>query len=110
MKIIINRHFVPKGYTGIALFPFIFVTKKEDAKNPYFINHEKIHLQQQKELLVIFFYFWYIIDFFLKYIKYHDWDTAYRNSIFEREAYQNEHNLHYLKTRKLFGFLYRHHT
>lgn len=110
MKIIINRHFVPKGYSGITLFPFIFVTKKEYLKNPYFINHEKIHLQQQKELLVIFFYIWYVTDFLLKYIKHRNWETAYRNIIFEREAYQNEHNLNYLKTRKIFGFLHKYHT
>ncbi|MDO4229869.1 MAG: hypothetical protein Q4C98_08645 [Capnocytophaga sp.] len=105
MKIIINRLFVPKGYSGIALFPFIFVSKKEYLKNPDFINHEKIHLQQQKELLIIFFFLWYSLDFLIKYIKYQNWQKAYYNIIFEREAYQNQNNPNYLKIRKPFAFL-----
>lgn len=104
MKIVINRFFVPKGYSGIALFPFIFVSKKEYLENPYFVNHEKIHLQQQKELLLVFFYLWYCIDFLVKYVRYRNWQKAYYNIIFEREAYQNERNLAYLKTRKPFAF------
>ncbi|MDO5104979.1 hypothetical protein [Capnocytophaga sp.] len=105
MKIIINRHIVPRGYSGITLFPFIFAKNKALAKNPVFINHEKIHLQQQKELLVIFFYFWYAIDFLVKLFIHKNWNTAYQNIIFEREAYNNDHNLNYLKTRKRFAFL-----
>jgi len=35
------------------------------------------------------------------------WDTskAYENICFEKEAYNNEKNLDYLKTRKHFSFL-----
>ena len=107
MKIIINKWLVPKGFSGITLFPFIFITKRELLDNPYFINHEKIHIQQQKELFVIFFYIWYIADFIFKYIKYKNWEKAYKNIIFEKEAYQNENNLQYLNQRKKFSFLKR---
>ncbi|MFK8303059.1 hypothetical protein ACI75Y_09120 [Capnocytophaga stomatis] len=105
MIIITNRYLVPKGYSGITLFPFIFVANKKLLKNPYFVNHEQIHLQQQKELLIIPFYIWYFIDFIIKLCKYKNWEIAYRNIIFEKEAYNNERNLNYLKERKIFNFL-----
>ncbi|GIJ96565.1 hypothetical protein CAPN001_11340 [Capnocytophaga stomatis] len=96
---------VPKGYRAITLYPFIFVRNEEDKGNAVLINHERIHLKQQAELLVVFFYLWYFIDFMWKYAKYRNWDKAYRNIIFEREAYSNESNLEYLKNRKPFQFL-----
>ncbi|MFJ1473560.1 hypothetical protein ACILE9_04780 [Capnocytophaga cynodegmi] len=105
MIIIINHYLVPKGYSGITLFPFIFVNDKKTLENPYFLNHERIHLQQQKELLILPFYIWYAIDFIVKLFKYKKWEIAYKNIIFEREAYKNETNLNYLKERKLFNFL-----
>lgn len=105
MIIVVSRYLVPKGFLGITLFPFIFVNHKKHIKNPIFINHEKIHLQQQKELLIIFFYIWYIINFFLKYIRHRNYNKAYHNIIFEKEAYNNEKNLDYLKHRKIFNFI-----
>lgn len=103
--VIVSKFFVPKGYRAIALFPFIFLLNEKDRQNKMLINHEKIHLAQQKELLVIFFYLWYFLDFLRKYLKYKNWDQAYRNIIFEREAYQNERNLNYLKQRRFWGFI-----
>ncbi len=103
-RIRVSKRIVPKGYGAITLYPFIFVSKEWMLKNKWIINHESIHLRQQKELLVVFFYLWYGIDFLIKLAKYRDWHLAYRNIIFEREAYANEHNLGYLKTRRLFGF------
>ncbi|WP_203969755.1 hypothetical protein [Capnocytophaga stomatis] len=98
------RWLVPEGYRAITLYPFIFLRNKEDKENAVLINHERIHLRQQLELLVIFFYLWYGIDFLIKYAKYRNWQKAYRNIIFEREAYGNESDLQYLKERKRFGF------
>ncbi|MFJ1424990.1 hypothetical protein ACILD6_00015 [Capnocytophaga canimorsus] len=99
---------VPKGYRAITLYPFIFVRVWADKDNAVLINHERIHLRQQLELLVIFFYLWYLLDFLWKYAKYRNWNKAYRNIIFEREAYSNESDLQYLKTRKRFGFAVSH--
>ncbi|MFK8281645.1 hypothetical protein [Capnocytophaga cynodegmi] len=96
---------VPKGYRAITLYPFIFLRDKTDKQNQVLINHERIHLKQQKELLVIGFYLWYFADFLWKYAKHRNWEKAYRNIIFEREAYANESNLEYLKNRKSFQFL-----
>ncbi|MFJ1412309.1 hypothetical protein [Capnocytophaga canimorsus] len=96
---------VPKGYSAITLYPFVFMRDKTDKQNQVLINHERIHLKQQAELLVIFFYLWYFADFLWKYAKYRNWNRAYRDVIFEREAYNNEQNLNYLKIRGIWWFL-----
>lgn len=85
----------PKHIRAIAFWPFIIIasTTKVDA---VLINHEKIHLKQQLELLILPFYIWYLIEIFRK---------GYWNCRFEREAYDNETNLNYIKTRKWFSFL-----
>ena len=53
--IFINRHLVPRGFSAITLYPLVFLSDKKD-KDSFMINHEAIHLAQQKELLVILFY------------------------------------------------------
>jgi len=89
---------------GIALFPFIFIRKPEDKQNNILINHEKIHLRQQMELLVIFFYIFYVLEYYYWLFKLKNKDMAYRRISFEREAYENESDLDYLKKRKLWNF------
>ncbi|PQJ80835.1 hypothetical protein [Polaribacter porphyrae] len=102
--IFISKFMVPKGYTGITLYPFIFLKKKHYKKNKILINHEKIHLRQQLELLIFPFYVIYGLDYLVKLIVYKNHLIAYKNISFEREAYQNESNLNYLKNRKLWAF------
>nr|WP_315126848.1 hypothetical protein [uncultured Capnocytophaga sp.] len=104
-RFIVNRYFVPKGFSGITLYPFVFTNKDNHLNDARFVNHERIHLVQQRELLVIFFYLWYVIDFLIKLLKYRDKNIAYQQNIFEREAYQNDHNQEYLAERKPFAFL-----
>ena len=105
LMIFIAKHIVPKGFVGITLFPFIFLKNESLKDNQVLIFHEKIHLHQQKEMLIIFFYLFYGLEWFLKLIKYRNRYLAYRNLSFEREAYQNENNFNYLKTRKNWAFL-----
>ncbi len=105
MFILVNRFLIRKGFTGIALFPFIILRHKSLKENKVLINHEKIHLRQQLELLIVFFYFWYAIEFLVRLLQYKNKNRAYRNISFEREAYTNEKDLNYLKKRSLFGFL-----
>ncbi|HIE44791.1 MAG TPA: hypothetical protein EYP87_01140 [Flavobacteriaceae bacterium] len=93
-----------KNYIAITVFPFILINKNYKG-NKALINHEKIHLKQQLELLIIPFYLWYIIEFLIKLIKYKSWHMAYLNISFEKEAYQNDYNLEYLKYRKRFAFI-----
>ncbi|MCH3884460.1 hypothetical protein L2Z00_06105 [Tenacibaculum sp. MSW2] len=103
--IFISRYIVPKGFVGITLFPFIILKKKELKLNKVLINHEKIHLKQQQELLIIFFYVFYGLEFLIKFFKYKNAFITYKNLSFEREAYINEHDFKYIKTRKFWSFI-----
>ena len=103
--ILISKYIVPKGYTGITIFPFVFLKRKYLKTNMVLINHEKIHLRQQIELLIITFYIFYSIEFLVRLIQYKNWYTAYMNISFERESYQNQTNFSYLKQRRFWSFL-----
>lgn len=105
MIIVCQRLLKNTKISGITLFPFIFVKKKEYRQNKVLINHEKIHLRQQLELLIIPFYIWYLSEYYIKYLKYKDPNLAYRNISFEKEAYENDQDLDYIKTRKFWSFL-----
>lgn len=53
-----------------------------------------------KELLFIFFYIIYLLEWIVRlFIN----ENAYRNISFEKEAYQNEGDLSYLRTRRWFA-------
>jgi hypothetical protein len=95
---------LPKDIIAITLYPFI-LTNKNKIIDDYTLNHEKIHIKQQKELLIFLFYIWYGIEYLIKMIKYKNSHTAYMNISFEREAYKHEQDLHYLDKRKLFSFI-----
>ena len=105
MFLIVSKYLIPKGYRGMAVFPFVLMKYDFDKTNGVFVNHEKIHLRQQLELLIIPFFIWYVFEFLFRLIQYKNKDLAYRNISFEREAYHNETNLNYLKNRSFFQFL-----
>lgn len=105
MFLIVSKYLIPKGYRGMAVFPFVLMKYDFDKTNGIFVNHEKIHLRQQLELLIIPFFIWYFFEFLFRLIQYKNKDLAYRNISFEREAYSNEKNLNYLKNRSFFRFL-----
>ena len=86
MRIIAARYLIPRGFTGITIYPFILVRDKALKNNAVFINHEKIHLRQQAELLILPFYIWYGIEYFIRLMYYGNRRKAYRNICFEREA------------------------
>ena len=90
------------GYKAMNLFGIIFVRNgcKFDEVD---INHEEIHGAQIRELAFIPFYIIYAIEYLYKRLKYGKHKTAYRNISFEKEAYANEENLDYLKTRKHYA-------
>lgn len=96
---------IPKGYTGLTVFPFVLLKFRHLKTDYVLINHESIHLKQQLELLVLPFYLWYLLEFSMRLLQFRNWNLAYRNISLEREAYQNEINLDYLKTRKFWQFL-----
>ncbi len=88
---------------GIALWPFVLVKTKTPGKT--ILNHERIHLRQQIEMLVLPFYVWYLLEWLILLIKHRNIDRAYRNISFEKEAYRNENNFHYLKNRPFWSFI-----
>lgn len=103
--ILISKYIVPKGYAGVTVFPFMFLKYKALKSNVILINHEKIHLKQQLELLIAPFFIFYTCEFLIRLMQYRNWNLAYRNISFEREAYRNEKDLNYLKSRPLFNFI-----
>ncbi|WP_291285363.1 hypothetical protein [Flavobacterium sp.] len=105
MFLIVAKYLIPKGYRGMAVFPFVILKYDTDKENAVFVHHEKIHLRQQLELLVIPFYVFYVLEYAIRLIQYKNKELAYRNISFEREAYANETHLNYLKNRRFFGFL-----
>lgn len=105
MFLIVTKYLIPKGYRGLAVFPFVFVKYRLDKGNLVFVNHEQIHLRQQLEMLIIPFFIWYFLEFILRLIQYKNMDLGYRNISFEREAYANEKDLVYLKRRSFWNFL-----
>jgi len=104
MLLIVSKYLIPKGFRGMAVFPFVFVRTRKDADYLVTMNHEKIHLRQQLELFILPFFVWYFIDFILKWVRYGNREKAYRNIIFEREAYANEKDLEYLQSRSFWRF------
>ncbi len=105
MFLIVSPYLIPKKYRGFTLFPFVFIKYALDRDNQVLINHERIHLRQQLELLILPFLIWYFLEFLLRLIQYKNWDLAYRNVCFEKEAYVNEKNISYLNKRKHYNFL-----
>jgi len=101
---IIRFKFLHKNYAALSVWPFIFVKHIAYKQDKILINHERIHLRQQIELLWFPFFIWYILEFLIKWVHYRNWNKAYRNISFEKEAYQNETNKHYLQHRKLWSF------
>lgn len=104
MFLIAAKYLIPKGFRGLTVFPFVFVKYAWDKKNVIFVNHERIHLRQQLELLVIPFFIWYVLEFLVRLVQYKNWNLAYRNISFEKEAYANEKEIDYLKTRSPLSF------
>ncbi|MCK8521447.1 hypothetical protein M0D21_07705 [Aquimarina sp. D1M17] len=105
MPVVVNKYLIGRHFVGIALWPFIVVKDSFLKHDESFINHERIHLRQQAELLVLPFYLIYLIEYVLRLIIYRNSQQAYRNISFEREAYENEENLEYLKKRRPWSFI-----
>ena len=86
---------------AITLYPFIICKGVMDQQTK---THEIIHLKQQRELLVIGFYLLYV-GFWLWYLlKHRNSQMAYACIPFEREAYDNDHNIVYPINRKSYAW------
>lgn len=99
MRIIYNNILPVKGFAAINLFGVLFV-RNGVALTERMLNHERIHTAQMKELGYVFFYILYVLEWLYRLTQPYN---AYRNISFEREAYDNEHNLSYLAGRKHYA-------
>ena len=99
--ILIKRHPMGKSYLAICLFGLVFSVRPLNAAE---YNHERIHAVQQKELLYLPFFVWYVIEWLILLVIYRDGKKAYRNIRFEKEAYNHQNDLDYLKKRKHFHY------
>lgn len=88
---------------AMAIFPLLLLENKSLKDCETIIRHEKIHFRQQLELLIIPFYLIYCFEYLYYYLKWKDKNNAYHSISFEKEAYKNEDNIHYLKNRPLFA-------
>lgn len=73
-------------------------------ENATLMQHEKIHHRQQVELLLVGFYVLYVIHYCINLLRYRNHYKAYREIIFEREAYCMDADAEYLSKRKPFAF------
>jgi hypothetical protein len=91
-------------YTGLSFFIFIWISKltKDEVK---LVRHEKIHFLQQMELLFVFHWILYAYFYIVARSKGHGHYAAYRNNPFELEAYDNECDVNYLRSRKFFAWV-----
>jgi hypothetical protein len=80
----------------MMFFGIILARKREKPLSSQTINHEEIHAEQARESGGFVPYYGHYLIMSLKY--------GYRDSPFECEAYDNEGDLDYLKTRKAFAW------
>ena len=105
MIVLVFKFLIPKGFRGLTIYPFVFLSNRSDSQNKVLLNHEKIHIRQQLELLIIPFFIWYVTEYLIRILRYKNRIVAYRNISFEREAYCNEKDLNYVKSRYIWRFL-----
>jgi hypothetical protein len=93
-------------YYAVCIWPFIFVRPDiPEYDVEVTMNHERIHARQQVELLWLFFFIGYGLEYLFRLIKYRGHHKAYRSIVFEREAFDNDRNPGYLKTRKAYAWV-----
>jgi len=90
---------------AMALFPFVIVRDNKILNTPEYINHECIHIRQYLETLIIGMLIIGLIEYlYALLILRKSRLQAYYFMSYEQEAHQNDSNLNYLKTRKLFSY------
>lgn len=95
----------PSTFNALAIWPVIILREGDLRRDPVLMHHERIHLKQQVELLWVFFFLLYVLEFLAKIVIYRELKGAYRNISFEREAYENEHDMDYARRKPLWSFV-----
>lgn len=101
--IIHTRHFPPRRFHAITLFPFIFFNDSRITEQD--IRHETVHMWQQVALLVLPFYLLYFLFWIVNLARYRDSMQAYYAIPFERSAYRLEKESHASKCTMAFDWL-----
>lgn len=126
MKIITNKFIPFKGFGAMNILGLVFTRKKADEISITTKRHEQIHTMQQYEIMLasalvslilcnIWASWWYLLVtialpialyvlVWLIELTLPPYDSAYKDSLFEREAFANELNRDYLVTRPLFAW------
>lgn len=122
---VIRNKYLPLGdFKVMNILGFLFVREGVEM-SPAILRHEAIHTRQQYEIIVAsaILFLWIVntygwlcyllIIFALPLVLYAlawlvalvlpPYDSAYKDSPFEREAYANQHNPNYLATRPWFA-------
>lgn len=89
-----------------AFYPFLLTTgSMHPQMRPYFVNHELIHLAQQKEMLIVGGWICRFFESLYIFTKGKRGMEAYLYRSTEQEAYDNMFNLNYLHQRASFSHL-----
>ena len=99
--IIMKRLPLREKFLAISLCGLIF---SRSPLSRVELNHELIHVAQQRELLYLPFFIWYVAEWLLLLCKYRDMEKAYLNIRFEQEAYRHERDLDYLSNRRHYCY------
>lgn len=102
MKVIYNRLIPFKGFKCINLFGVLFV-REGCFMSKHDLNHEAIHTAQMRELGYPPFYLLYVMEWLWHLLREWDAKVAYYAISHEQEAYDNQNNPDYLKTRKPYN-------
>ena len=112
MKVIYNKLIPFPGFFAINLFGVMFIRDQyKDTKiSEITYNHESIHTEQMLDFVFgikplqllggIIFYILYVFEWLIRLMLP---ENAYRNISFEKEAYTNDRNQDYIKSRKRFS-------
>ncbi len=82
---------------AITLYPFIV---SRVPMSDITLNHEKIHIEQQREGFILGFYALYVFYWGMGIVKGLSSSEAYYRIPYEQEAYDNDDNMNYLESRE----------
>ena len=89
---------------GMAVYPFIML-KDTKLETPEVYNHELIHIKQMEETGVVGHAVIWLFDVIWKTCKHRSLRKAYRNLMFEREAYAHMDEMGYIEKRRAYAWL-----
>ena len=95
-------YFVPIQIYAISIGIFVWCRGRID---PVTKRHECIHFQQQLELGFLGFFILYALSYLHGLWKYRDAPTAYRENVFEREAFSGDCMKDYLEKRPRYRWV-----